>query len=60
MSEETIRTLIDTINSFMTSNLPDALFELVLRRLGLLGYTVTEADALAIAFSVQKACCLFQ
>ena len=55
MSEETIRTLIETIDSFMTSNLPDTLYELVLRRLELLGYTATETDALAIAFSVQKA-----
>ena len=54
MTNEIIRTLIDTINSFMTSNLPDAFFEMVLRRLDLFGYEVKEADAFAIAFSVQK------
>lgn len=54
MSEETIRTLIDTINSYMTSNLPDALFEMILRRLESFGYEVTEADTFGIAFSVQK------
>ncbi len=54
MNEEIIRTLIDAINAYMTSSLPDALFELVLRRLETFGYEVTEADAFAIAFSVQK------
>ena len=54
MNEEIIRTLIDTINACMTSNLPDAFFELVLRRLESFGYEVTEADAFGIAFSVQK------
>lgn len=54
MSDETIRALIDTITAYMTSNLPDTLYELVLRRLETFGYVVTEADAFAIAFSVQK------
>ncbi len=54
MTDEIIRTLIDTINSFMTSDLPDAFFEMVLRRLDSFGYEVTEADAFGIAFSVQK------
>lgn len=54
MTDEIIRTLIDTINSYMTSSLPDALYELVLRRLDDFGYEVTEADAFGIAFSVQK------
>ena len=54
MTDEIIRTLIDTITSYMTSDLPDTLYELVLRRLDAFGYTVTEADAFGIAFSVQK------
>lgn len=54
MSEETIRALIDTIASYMTSNLPDTFYELMLRRLESFGYVVTEADAFGIAFSVQK------
>lgn len=54
MSEEIIRTLIDAINAYMTSSLPDALIELVLRRLDSFGYEVKEADAFGIAFSVQK------
>ena len=54
MNEEIIRTLIDEINAFMTSNLPDVLFEMVLRRLDSFGYNLTEEDAFGIAFSVQK------
>lgn len=54
MTDEIIRTLIDTINSLMTSDLPDSFFEMVLRRLDSFGYEVTEADAFGIAFSVQK------
>ena len=54
MNEEIIRTLIDAINAYMTSSLPDALFELVLRRLETFGYVATEADVFGIAFSVQK------
>ena len=54
MSEETIRALIDLITAYMTSNLPDAFYELVLRRLETFGYVATEADAFGIAFSVQK------
>jgi hypothetical protein len=54
MNEEIIRTLIETINAYMTSNLPETVFEMVLRRLETFGYEVTEADAFGIAFSVQK------
>ena len=54
MNDEIIRTLIDSINAYMTSNLPDAFYELVLRRLETFGYVVTEADAFGVAFSVQK------
>lgn len=54
MNEEIIRALIDTINAYMTSNLPDTVFEMVLRRLESFGYEVTETDAFGIAFSVQK------
>lgn len=54
MNDEIIRTLTDLINSFMTSNLPDTFYELVLRRLDSFGYKVTEEDAFGIAFSVQK------
>ena len=54
MNEENIRTLIETINSFMTSDLPDAVFVLVLRRLESFGYIATEEDAFGVAFSVQK------
>ena len=54
MNEEIIRTLIDAINAYMTSSLPDTLYELALRRLDSFGYKVTEADAFGIAFSVQK------
>ena len=54
MNEEIIRTLIDAINAYMTSSLPDAVFEMVLRRLEIFGYELTEADAFGIAFSVQK------
>ena len=54
MNEEIIRTLIDTINAYMTSSLPDAVFEMVFRRLETFGYEVAEADAFGIAFSVQK------
>jgi hypothetical protein len=54
MSEEIIRALIDAINAYMTSSLPDTFYELVFRRLETFGYTVTEADAFGIAFSAQK------
>jgi hypothetical protein len=54
MNNLIIRTLIDAINAYMTSSLPDAFYELVFRRLETFGYDVTEADAFGIAFSVQK------
>lgn len=54
MNEEIIRALIDAINAYMTSSLPDAFFKLVLRRLETFGYVATEADVFGIAFSVQK------
>lgn len=54
MNEEIIRTLIDAINAYMTSSLPDTFYELVFRRLETFGYVATEADAFGIAFSVQK------
>ena len=54
MSDETIRTLIDTINSFMASDLPDTFFEMLLRRLDAYGCEITELDAFGVAFSVQK------
>lgn len=54
MNEEIVRALIDSINAYMTSSLPDTFYELVFRRLETFGYAVTEADAFGIAFSVQK------
>ena len=54
MNEEIIRALIDAINAYMTSSLPDTFYELVFRRLETFGYKVEEADAFGIAFSVQK------
>ena len=54
MNEEIIRTLIDAIDSYMTSSLPDTFYELVFRRLETFGYEVKVADAFGIAFSVQK------
>lgn len=54
MSEETIRALIDAINAYMTSGLPDTFYKLVFRRLETFGYVATEADVFGIAFSVQK------
>lgn len=54
MNEEIIRALIDAINAYMTSGLPDTFYELVFRRLETFGYTATEADAFGVAFSVQK------
>lgn len=54
MNEEIIRALIDAINAYMTSSLPDTFYELVFRRLETFGYVATEADVFGIAFSVQK------